>query len=184
MEPPFSTYQRVFGLLTLVNAGLLLAGCTAPNATIQTNDPELATYLELVLPARIEIQRYLTKPVSYAGDGNADGLEVILAVYDKSEELTKVYGTLHFELVSRKITESVGTRVAFWPVDIKTDKAMHLYRDHLSRFYQFPLQLDQKSLPAGTYVLAVWLHLPGDRRLYDEYEFTYDGSGAPPVRPL
>jgi hypothetical protein len=184
MNARFAMHKRVLTLLILAATGLLLSGCTAPNAAIQTSDPELATYLELVLPARIEIQRYLTKPVSYASDGNADGLEVILAVYDKSDELTKVYGTLHFELVHRKITESVGTRIAFWPIEITTDKAMHLYRDHLSRFYQFPLQLDQKALPAGQYVLSVWLHLPGGRRVYDEYEFTYDGSGAPPVRPL
>ena len=184
MKPPFSTYQRVFVLSTLVCIGLPLGGCTSPNAAIQADDPDLATYLELVLPARIEIQRYLTKPVSYAGDGNADGLEVIVAVYDKSDELTKVYGTLHFELVEQKVTDSVGTRVAFWPIDITTDRAMRLYRDHLSRFYQFPLQLEQKSLPTGQYVLSVWLHLPGGRRLYDEYEFTYDGKGAPPVRPL
>jgi hypothetical protein len=174
----------MYTLLALVATSLILGGCTAPNAAIQTNDPDIATYLELVLPTRMEIQRYLTKPVSYAGDGNADGLEVILAVYDAADELTKVYGTLHFELVSQKARESVGTRVAFWPVEVKTDKAMHLYRDHLSRYYQFPLQLDQKSLPAGQYVLSVWLMLPGGRRLYDEYEFTYDGKGAPPVRPL
>jgi len=176
--------KRGCALLVLISGGLGLSACTSPNAAIQADDPDLATYLELVLPARVEIQRYLTKPVSYAGDGNADGLEVILAAYDKSDELTKVYGTLHFELVSRKITDSVGTRVAFWPIDITTDKAMHLYRDHLSRFYQFPLQLEQKSLPTGQYVLSVWLHLPGGRRLYHEYEFTYDGKGAPPVRPL
>lgn len=176
--------NRVCAALVLVSSGLLLSACTSPNAAIKADDPELATYLELVLPTRIEIQRYLTKPVSYAGDGNADGLEVILAAYDASGELTKIFGTLHFELVSRKVRDTVGTRIAFWPVDIKTDKAMHLYRDHLSRFYQFPLQLEQKSLPAGEYVLTVWLFLPGERRLYDEYEFSYDGKGAQPVRPL
>lgn len=184
MNSLITTRSSLFTVLALVATSLIFGGCTAPNATIQTDDPELATYLELVLPTRIEIQRLLTKPVSYAGDGNADGLEVILAVYDASDELTKVYGTLHFELVNQKVRESVGTRIAFWPVDIKTNKAMHMYRDRLSRFYQFPLQLEQKTLPAGAYVLSVWLHLPGGRRLYDEYEFTYDGQGAPPVRPL
>lgn len=184
MNSRFITRKRVIAALLAVVGGLSLAGCTAPNATIKADDPELGTYLDLVLPSRIQIQRYLTKPISYAGDGNADGIEAILAVYDKSDELTKVYGTFHFELVSRKAGETIGQRIAFWPVDIKTDKAVHLYRDHLSHFYQFPLQLEQKSLPAGQYVLSVWLHLPGDRRLYDEYEFTYDGKGAPPVRPL
>jgi hypothetical protein len=128
------------------------------------------------------MQRFLTKPVSYAGDGQADGLEVILAAYDASDDLTKVVGTFHFELEQRKRTESIGTRIAFWPVEIKSEKTLRMYRDHLSRFYQFPLRLDAKSLSAGQYVLSVWLQLPGGRRLFDEYEFTYDGTGAPPVR--
>jgi hypothetical protein len=60
---------------------------------------------------------------------------------------------------------------------------MRLYRDRLSRYYDFPLQLEHGPLPAGQYVLSVWLHLPTGQRLFDEYEFTYEGAGAPPVRP-
>ena len=64
----------VLAALAYVPVLLGAAGCSNPNASVQTNDPELAAYLDLVLPARIEIQRFLTKPVSYAGDGAADGL--------------------------------------------------------------------------------------------------------------
>lgn len=169
-------------LLVLASVTLGLGACYAPTTEVQPSDPEVAQYVQLVLPARIEIQRFLTKPVSFASDGSADGLEVILAAYDSAGDLTKVVGTFHFELQVRKVGETIGTRAAFWPVDIKTEKAMRMYRDQLSRFYDFPLQLEQKPLPAGQYTLNVWLHLPTGGRLFDEYEFTYDGSGAPPLR--
>ena len=42
---------------------------------------------------------------------------------------------------------------------------------------------DLSPLPAGQYVLSAWLLLPTGQRLFDEYEFTYDGTGAPPHRP-
>ena len=184
-------YMRLFvaGGTRLVPLALLACGmwgCTSPKSEVKLDDPEVATYVELVLPARIEIQRYLTKPVSYAGDGNADGLEVILAAYDGTGDLTKVVGSFHFELVERHVKDSIGTRLDFWPVDIKSEKAMRAYQDRLSHYYQFPLELksEQKPLSPGQYVLSVWLQLPTGRRLFDEYEFSYDGKGAAPVRPL
>jgi hypothetical protein len=160
----------------------LVAACGDPAVTVQVDDPQMAAYVELVMPARIEIQRFLTKPVSFAMDGSADGLEVILAAYDAADDLAKVVGTFHFELQTRRPSETIGTRVAFWPVEIQTEKAMRQYRDALSRYYHFPLQLQQRPLPPGQYVLEVWLHLPAGKRLFDEYEFTYDGKGAPPAR--
>ncbi len=174
--------MRQLGPLLLVGlAGL--CSCTNSSTNVQAPDPDLASYIQLVLPSRMEIQRFLTQPVSFAGDGTADGLEVVLAAYDASDDLTKVVGTLQFELQVRRPAEHIGTRVAFWPVEIKTEKALRLYRDRLSRYYDFPLQLEQRPLPAGQYVLSVWLHLPTGQRLFDEYEFTYEGTGAPPVRP-
>lgn len=164
----------------LGTALLLLAACESTGPRPATGDPELAEYVELILPARVEIQRYLTKPVSFAGDGKADGLEVILAAYDAADDLTKVVGTFHFELQTRRMSDRIGQRVAFWPVEVNSTETMHEYRDHLSRFYDFPLQLNEALTP-GQYVLTAWLHLPTGRRLFDEYEFTYDGSGAPPV---
>ena len=170
-------------ILALSAVALGLCACNAPSTDVQPSSPEVAEYVQLVMPARIQIQRFLTKPVSFAGDGSADGLEVILAAYDSADDLTKVVGTFHFELQSRKAREHVGTRLAFWPVELKSEKAMRTYRDSLSRFYTFPLQLEQKPLPAGQYVLSAWLLLPTGQRLFDEYEFTYDGTGAPPHRP-
>ena len=171
------------GFFLCSTAALGLCACNAPSTDVQATSPEVAEYVQLIMPARIQIQRFLTKPVSFAGDGSADGLEVILAAYDASDDLSKVVGTFHFELQARKVRESVGTRVAFWPVEMKTAQALRTYRDSLSRFYTFPLQLEQKPLPAGQYVLSAWLQLPTGQHLFDEYEFTYDGTGAPPHRP-
>ncbi len=168
----------------LLLAPTVLCTCTADRPAVQVNDPEMAAYVQLVMPARIEIQRYLTKPVSHDGSGNADGLEAIVAAYDASEDLTKVAGTFHFELENRRLRDRIGSRVAFWPVEVNTDEAMQAYRDPLSRFYHFPLQLDHETLARGRYRLTVWLHLPTGQRLFDQYEFTYDGSPAPGVRPF
>jgi len=118
--------------------------------------------------------------VSLAGDGSADALEVIVEARDSFDDLTKVVGTFHFDLSTRKLSDSVGTRVAFWPVEVNTEKTMRMYRDRLSKFYHFPLQLQTPPLPAGRYNLSMWLHLPTGQRLFDEYEFDYDGKAAPP----
>ncbi len=146
---------------------------------MQSDDPELAAYVQLVMPARIKILEW-TKPVSLAGDGNGDALEVILEARDAFDDLTKVVGTFHFELQVRRLSETLGARVGFWPVEVNSEKTMLMYRDRLSRFYHFPLQLKDTPLSSGHYVLSVWLHLPTGQRLYDEYEFDYDGSSAPP----
>ncbi len=172
---------RLFG--TAVLTLTVCVGCT-DQPKIDPGDPQMSAYIDLVLPDRIEVQRYLTKPVSLAGDGTADGLEVILAAYDAAGDPTKVVGTFHFELQTRRPGEHIGERVGFWPVDIRTAEAIRRFRDPLSRYYQFPLQLPERPLKPGQYALSVWLHLPGGKRLLDDYEFTYDGRGAPPARAL
>lgn len=173
-------------LLALLPAALLVlapAGCQAHKTPIDPAAPELATYIELIMPARVKILEW-TKPVSLTGDGVADGLEVIVAAYDAFDDETKVVGTFHFELQSRKLHERIGTRVGFWPVQISSPAAMRAYLDYPSGFYRFPLQLENSPLTPGRYLLTVRLHLPTERRLVDEYEFDYDGGGVPTVRPL
>lgn len=170
-----STHRPSRGLLLTLLAGLTLSGCSESRVRFQSDDPELAAYVQLVMPARIKVLEW-TKPVSLAGTGNADALEVILEARDSFDDLTKVVGTFQFELKSRRPSDPIGSRVAFWPVKIDSEKAILMYRDRLSRFYHFPLQLDQTPLPAGRYVLTVWLHLPTGQRLSDEYEFEYDGG--------
>ncbi len=167
-------------LLAAVVVSLAVSGCAERNKPA-VGDPQLAAYVALVMPARIEVQRFLTKPVSFADNGSADGLEVILAAYDAADELTKAAGAFQFELSTRKRGETLGTRLDFWAVEINTEKALGEYRDSLSRYYRFPLLLKEKPLPPGDYVLSVSLQLPADKRLAAEYAFNYDGRGAPPA---
>lgn len=164
-----------FGVCLVVGLG----GCQTTVPRGEPDEAELAAYVQLVMPANVKILEW-TKPVSLAEDGNADTIEAIVEARDSFDDLTKVVGTFHFELQTSRVTDTVGSRVAFWPVEIKSEKAMRMYRDRLSRFYHFPLQLDNAPLPPGRYVLTVWLHLPTGKRLYDAYEFEYDGSPAPP----
>jgi hypothetical protein len=162
----------------------LLAGCAARDRVSVEGDPQLATYLDLMLPQRIELQRFLTQPVSFAANGNADAIEVVLAAYDANNDLTKVVGTFDFELELRPRRETIGTRVATWRIPVDSEKALREYRDSLSRYYTFPLKLPEPPLKVGEYVLSAWVQLPAGRRLFAEYEFTYDGKGAPPAKGM
>jgi hypothetical protein len=172
-------FRRLLGLTLLLTP---LTGCGDRGLTIAPHDPELAAYVALVMPQRIEIQRYLTRPVSLNGDAKPDGIEVILAPYDAANDLTKVVGTFHFELETRRMSEALGTRIGFWEVPIDTHEQMSKYRDHLSRFYRFQLKLDHAALRPGRYKLIAALQLPTGTRIEDVYEFAYDGDAAATAR--
>ena len=164
-------------IVALAGLVCLVPGCDT-TARVKSDDPQLAAYVRLVMPSQMKILEW-TKPVSLAGDGTADAIEAIVEARDSFEDLTKVVDTFRFELQTRKPSESMGTRVAFWPIEVDNEQAMRMYRDRLSKFYHFPLKLDH-PLPAGRYQLSVWLQLPTDQRLFDEIEFDYDGKAAPP----
>lgn len=172
---PGCTYLLI--AVTMLGAG----ACTPRRHKVQADSPALAEYIALVMPARVRILEW-TKPVSFAGDGNADGLEVILAAYDALDDETKAVGTFHFELQTRRVSEHIGRRLAFWPVEVTSARDLRAYLDHPTGFYRFPLKLDPAPLPPGRYALTVWLHLPTGRRLSGEYEFSYDGGRVPTVQ--
>lgn len=172
-------YARSFavGLLATI---LLLPACATDRTKVTLDDDALETWVKLVMPVRLQILEW-TKPVSFVGDGNPDGLELIVAAYDSFDDETKVVGTFHIELETRRPSEHIGTRLAFWPVEIDSKKALRTYLDYPNRFYRFPLQLDEPLRP-GRYTLVVRLQLPSGDHLADEYEFEYDGGRAPAVR--
>jgi hypothetical protein len=178
LHPP-----RISALVLLVAATLGTCGCEPRNNCVNADSPELARFIEVVMPARLKILSW-TKPVSLAGDGNADAIEVIVAAYDSFDDVAKVVGQFQFELKTRRLSDRIGTRIAFWPVEIDTAKSMRSYLVHPSGFYRFPLELPERPLPPGRYALSVQLQLPTGQRLFDEYEFDYDGSGAPTVRDM
>lgn len=159
----------------------LATGCN--NASVNTGEtaPEVTNYVRLMMPKRIDVQRGLTKPVSFALNGNPDGLEVVLAAEDSRGAAMKVCGTFHFELRERRPAsgDEQGPRVAFWPVKIDTEQASDQFFDRLSRFYHFPLELHEAPLKPGKYILAVRLLTPTADTLFSEYEFEQTTEPAP-----
>lgn len=166
--------------VAVLSAALLLCACQGNHGTVRTEDPELAAYVQLIMPVQVKILDW-TKPVSLLGDGQADAIEAIVEARDSFDDLTKVVGTFHFELETRRLSGPIGQRVAFWAVQINSEKSLLMYRDRLSRFYHFALELTQKPLPPGRYALTVRLQLPTGKRLVDEFEFEYDGGNVPPA---
>ena len=176
-------FRRQFILLPAIGLLLAFSGCVADTADIQMDSPDMTAYVQLIMPTRIEIQRHWTKPVSFADDGNADGIEMILAAYDSFGDLTKVVGTLHFELHTRRMASAdrLDKRVAFWSVELNSRRTLTEHWDPLARFYRFPLQLTATPLPPGRYILTARLVSPDDKRLVDQYEFTHQAGTAPPA---
>ncbi len=184
MSPPKITSATSFpctvALAILVGLGTTtLGGCSVKRNSDVQLAPELTTYLELVLPARIQVLSW-TRPASIAGDGKADGMEVVLAAYDAADDETKLVGELHFELQTLKPSEQIGRRVAFWSVELTTARNMYTYLDRSLGFYRFPLELQAGALPPGSYRLNVQLQLPDGQRLFHEHEFNYDGAAVDP----
>lgn len=171
----------------LTVAGLLAVagvfGCSQ-RPSVDMNNPELATFVDLVLPTRIEIQRHWTQPVSYVEEGSADGLEVILAAYDAVGDRTKIVGRIIFELTVYKMSagDRMGTQVAVWPVTLDSKESMEMYWDKMARLFRFPLKFDGEKLKPGRYVLAARLTSPTGERLADEYEFTFEAGSARPAK--
>ena len=159
----------------VVGTLLLSAGCQGPAASVQLDNPELSAFVRLLMPAKIEIQHYLTKPFDFEGTGDADGLEVILTALDSFGDPVKCAGTFHFDLYTVRMAsgDKLGKQIADWSATIKSDKTLVEYWDRYSRFYKFPLKLRSGKLPPGRYILNVCLITPTDDKLYDTYEFTH-----------
>lgn len=154
---------------------LLTGGCQGPNAGVQFDNPELAAFVRLMMPAKIEIQHYLTKPRDFEGSGDADGLEVILTTLDSFGDSVKCVGTFHFDLHTLRMAsgDKLGEQIAHWPVTINSDKTLVQYWDRLTRSYRFPLKLRSGKLTPERYILSARLITPTDDKLYDTYEFTH-----------
>ncbi len=165
---------------------LLLCGCEAGTADLSADAPELQRFVRLVLPRRIEIQRYLTKPVQLDTGDDRDGIEVILQALDSFGDPVKCVGTFHFELREQRFASSdrLGRRIGFWKQTLDSDESIVMYWDRLSRFYRFPLQLRDTDLAPGAYVVTATLTTPTGDKLYDEYVFTHNAEpGTPAEQP-
>lgn len=181
---PRPTKRSVAGLVLAAAVGLACAGCQRPHGDLQTDSPQLAAYVQLIMPRSIELQPYWTKPVSFSGDTDADGLEIILAAYDSFGDNTKIVGRLQFELFTRRAASAdrLGQRVALWTVALTSKESLTRHWDPFAHFYRFDVRLAEPPLPPGRYILVARLQAPNGERLFDEYEFTYEAGTAAPVQ--
>ena len=174
----FSVSQGRLLLPMAIWVGLGAAGCQNHGGDLQADDPDLAEFVRLMMPAKIEIQHYLTKPFDFEGSGDADGLEVVVAALDSFGDPIKCVGTFHFELCTMRMAsgDKLGEQVALWPVTINSDETLMRYWDRYSRYHEFPLKLGGGKLPPGRYILSARLVTPTGDKLFDDYAFTH---GAP-----
>jgi hypothetical protein len=164
--------------LLLVPAATIL-GCQ-PRTTALSPDAD-ALLADVVLPQRIEIQRYLTRPVSMSrAGGDPDGVEVILAALDSSGDPVKSVGSYFFELHEFRPAsgDPVGRSLAMWEIRVDSRETLAGYWDRLARFHRFRLGLEGRTLPPGKYVLVARLVLPVGRTLHDQYELAHAPAGA------
>ncbi len=166
----------------MVALALSLCACQAERATISADSPEMASFLNIILPRKIEIQHYLTQPRAFDGDGKANGIEVILAAKDAFGDDVKCVGKFNFELFSQRLAsgDKFGKRIGFWTIEVGSEAAQKMYWDRLSRFYQFKLVLDEGRLEPGDYILTAQLAPPTGDKLFDEYSFGHGGTNAEP----
>ncbi len=181
--------DRVFRRACLPLCLLVLLGsvvaCQQPNAAPADDGARMAEFVQLMLPRSIEIQRYLTRPVSFAGSGDTDGMEVILAALDSFGDPVKCVGAFQIELNERRFAsgDKVGARVALWSIPVDSEDALREYWDRLSRFFRFRLKLEGPALPTGEYVLTVTFVSPNGDKLHDEYVFQHQMASRPTVVP-
>ncbi len=161
-------------------AGLLLIPACASGPALDPSNPDVAAYLELVGPKKLELQRFLTRPEASQGSGDPDHISVVVAARDALEDSVKVLGTFHFELHTMRLASSdkLDRRLAAWQIPIDSEKALLEHWDRLSGYYRFPLELPMPSLPANHYVLTARLVSALGTTLFDEYAFQYPPPAA------
>ncbi len=159
--------------LALCVVGSGLGGCQSSN----TGDggARMEAFVDLMIPRRIEIQKYLTRPLDVEGGGRADTIEIILAAYDSFGHGIKTTGAFQFELSDMRMAsgDKVGRRRAYWRVEIDDAAAVATHWDHLSRFFKFELALPDGELAPGQYILDARLQTPTGEMLFDQYTLVY-----------
>ena len=170
-------YRRCIGLIATLWGLCLSAGCQPARPAVQMDDPQLTKFMQLLMPAKIEIQHYLTKPYDFDGAGSPNGLEVVLTTSDAFGDPVKCMGTFHFELYTLRMAsgDKLGKQIGSWPVEMDDEKTMLEYWDRLTHSYRFPLRLRNGVLPAGQYILNAQLVTPAHENLFDSYEFSNGG---------
>lgn len=156
----------------LIGTACLIAGCL--NGRVHPDAPGVVEYMELVRPRAIEIQDFLTKPIALGAGDKIDGIQIILEARDALGDRVKSAGVFIFELYEARSASADrrGERLGLWRVEIRTQDDMRRYWD-MTRFHAFKLQLEQRELKPGKYILSAQLQAPGGVNLFDTYELTY-----------
>lgn len=158
-------------------------GCQT-GSSVEMGNPQHAALVQMMMPRSIEIQRFLTKPTTFASaaslsdrtaDRPADGIEVVLAVNDQLGDEMKAVGSFFFELhkVRPASADRLGEQVDAWEVKVDSADALKRYWDRPSRWYRFPLQFHESRLPPGEYILDARYVSPWDDKLFSRYEFSH-----------
>ncbi len=168
------------GLLALT----LGTGCNGSTGRFDPDNPDLADAIQLVMPRELRVEGF-TKPVSFIGDGSADGLEAVVKTLDYGGDPVKSVGTFNFELYTMRMAsgDRLGERLAVWSVPVHTRDQLESFWDRFARFYRFSLRIDGARLKAGRYIINAWLVLPNGERIFDtgQFEFNYEGQEVPPA---
>lgn len=167
----------LFAVLVLGPGG----GCGLSAPRVSPDEPQVAAMIELLAPREIEIQAFLTRPVSFGESGDADGLEVVLALRDESGSETKCVGVFLLELYERRPASGnpLGSRIGLWKHTVDSRESLQRCWDKLSGYFRFRLQLDEGRLPPGAYILQAQFNAPTGIQLVDQYSFDHTGGPAP-----
>jgi len=182
IQTTIHSHLRRAALSGLLSAAMFLAGgCSSGQDAVRADDPQISSMVQMMMPRKVEIQRYLTRPCAIPAGGSMNAVEVVLAAKDKLGDDVKCVGTFNFELFRHReaSADRLGERIGFWSVVIDSEAALAQFWDRVTRFYNFKLELDEGTLAAGRYILSAQLTPAGGDRLFDEYEFTQD---APAVK--
>lgn len=150
---------------------------------VRTDAQDLPSLLAVVLPVSIEVDRF-TRVVSFAGDGEPDGLEVVVTARDAMGDPVKAIGTFNFDLYAMQLAsgDRLGHRQADWTVPLTGTDDVARYWDRFARAYRFPLRIDGRAPMRARYVLSARLVPPVGGTLFDEYEIEPPSGPAPPAR--
>jgi hypothetical protein len=79
--------------------------------------------------------------------------------------------------------DKYGERIGLWRMTVDSEEKLRQYWNRITRFYRFPLQLEQGTLPPGTYILKAQLIGPTGEKMFDEYEFENESGATPAKHP-
>jgi hypothetical protein len=135
----------------------------------------------------MRIHPIFTQLKDWTGDGNIDGIEVLLEFQDQFGDPTKAAGTAMFELYDYRVAnpEPRGQRLANpWIGSIATLEEQKARWNRTSRTYAFQLAYPQIS-KFKSYVLTVAFRTNTGERFFDRVvlEAQDENSASPTTRP-